>query len=68
LPFKRVFVPEAGFLKRPLLLEGDAGVSKAEIGKGLAAIQGSELIRLQCYEDLTCQAAPADVAADEQCW
>jgi hypothetical protein len=40
------------FLKRPLLLEGDAAVSNTAIGKGLAAIHGSELIRLQCYEGL----------------
>jgi MoxR-like ATPase len=32
------------FLKRPLLLEGEAGVSKTEIGKALAAIHGYELI------------------------
>src|SRR6202050_5439309 len=38
------------FLKRPLLLEGEAGVGKTEVAKALAAVHGSELIRLQCYE------------------
>jgi MoxR-like ATPase len=39
------------FLKRPLLLEGEAGVGKTEVGKALAAVHGAELIRLQCYEE-----------------
>ena len=39
-------------LKRPLLLEGDAGVGKTEVGKTLAAIYERKLIRLQCYEGL----------------
>ncbi|HYD67299.1 MoxR family ATPase [Azospirillum sp.] len=39
-------------LKRPLLLEGEAGVGKTEVAKALAAIHGSRLIRLQCYEGL----------------
>ncbi|QJP12515.1 MoxR family ATPase [Starkeya sp. ORNL1] len=39
-------------LKRPLLLEGEAGVGKTEVAKALAAIHGAELIRLQCYEGL----------------
>ena len=39
-------------LKRPLLLEGEAGVGKTEIAKTLAAGLGRELIRLQCYEGL----------------
>src|ERR1700720_1688115 len=37
------------FLKRPLLLEGEAGVGKTEVAKGLAAVHGAQLIRLQCY-------------------
>jgi MoxR-like ATPase len=37
---------------RPLLLEGEAGVGKTEVGKTLARILGSELIRLQCYEGI----------------
>jgi MoxR-like ATPase len=39
-------------LKRPLLLEGEAGVGKTEIAKVLAGALGRELIRLQCYEGL----------------
>jgi len=39
-------------LGRPLLLEGDAGVGKTEIGKVLAKIYDRPLIRLQCYEGL----------------
>jgi len=39
-------------LGRPLLVEGDAGVGKTEIGKVWARIAGAELIRLQCYEGL----------------
>jgi MoxR-like ATPase len=39
-------------LRRPLFLEGEAGVGKTEIAKVLAATLGRELIRLQCYEGL----------------
>lgn len=39
-------------LKRPLLLEGEAGVGKTEVAKALAALHGTELIRLQCHEGL----------------
>ena len=39
-------------LKRPLLLEGEAGVGKTEVAKVLASSLGTELIRLQCYEGL----------------
>ena len=39
-------------LKRPLFLEGEAGVGKTEIAKVLAAALGRALIRLQCYEGL----------------
>jgi MoxR-like ATPase len=45
------------FLKRPLLLEGEAGVGKTEVGKALAAVHSTELIRLQCYEGLDQNAA-----------
>jgi MoxR-like ATPase len=45
------------FLKRPLLLEGEAGVGKTEVGKALAAVHEAELIRLQCYEGLDQNAA-----------
>ena len=39
-------------LRRPLLLEGEAGVGKTEVAKVLAAGFDTELIRLQCYEGL----------------
>jgi MoxR-like ATPase len=39
-------------LRRPLLVEGDAGVGKTEIAKVVARMLGTELIRLQCYEGL----------------
>ena len=39
-------------LGRPLLLEGEAGVGKTEVGKTLAAGLRRPLIRLQCYEGL----------------
>lgn len=39
-------------LERPLLLEGDAGVGKTEVGKTMAIILDRPLIRLQCYEGL----------------
>ncbi len=39
-------------LKKPLLIEGAPGVGKTEMGKVLADILGTELIRLQCYEGL----------------
>jgi MoxR-like ATPase len=39
-------------LKRPLFLEGEAGVGKTEIAKVLSAVLGRKLIRLQCYEGL----------------
>jgi MoxR-like ATPase len=44
-------------LGRPLLLEGDAGVGKTEVAKVLAAVRGTKLIRLQCYEGLDVHAA-----------
>jgi MoxR-like ATPase len=37
---------------RPLLLEGEAGVGKTEVGKTLGRILDAELIRLQCYEGI----------------
>ncbi len=39
-------------LRRPLFLEGEAGVGKTEVAKVLAAVLGTDLIRLQCYEGL----------------
>ena len=39
-------------LRRPLFLEGEAGVGKTEIAKVLSRALGRRLIRLQCYEGL----------------
>jgi MoxR-like ATPase len=39
-------------MRRPLLLEGEAGVGKTEVAKTLARILEAELIRLQCYEGI----------------
>jgi len=39
-------------LKKPLLVEGHAGVGKTEIAKVLARMLDTDLIRLQCYEGL----------------
>jgi MoxR-like ATPase len=39
-------------MRRPLLLEGEAGVGKTEVAKVLARWLGAELIRLQCYEGI----------------
>ena len=44
-------------LRRPLLLEGEAGVGKTEVAKALASVHATELIRLQCYEGLDQSAA-----------
>src|SRR5271168_4725485 len=44
-------------LKRPLFLEGEAGVSKTEIAKVLSSTLARRLIRLQCYEGLDIAAA-----------
>lgn len=39
-------------LRRPLFLEGEAGVGKTEVAKVLSRWLGSKLIRLQCYEGI----------------
>jgi MoxR-like ATPase len=39
-------------MRRPLFLEGEAGVGKTEIAKVLAKALGRSLVRLQCYEGL----------------
>lgn len=39
-------------MKKPLLVEGPAGVGKTELAKMLAQVSRRELIRLQCYEGL----------------
>jgi MoxR-like ATPase len=44
-------------MRRPLFLEGEAGVGKTEIAKVLASSLGRRLIRLQCYEGLDVSSA-----------
>lgn len=44
-------------MRRPLFLEGEAGVGKTEIAKVLASALGRRLIRLQCYEGLDVSSA-----------
>lgn len=44
-------------MKRPLFLEGEAGVGKTEIAKVLASELDRPLIRLQCYEGLDVSSA-----------
>ncbi len=39
-------------LRKPLFLEGEAGVGKTEVAKVLAQVLDTKLIRLQCYEGL----------------
>jgi MoxR-like ATPase len=39
-------------LRRPLLLEGEAGVGKTEVAKVLARWTGAPLLRVQCYEGI----------------
>jgi len=47
-------------LGRPLFLEGEAGVGKTELAKTIARWQGTELIRLQCYEGIDAAQAVYD--------
>ncbi len=44
-------------LRKPLLIEGHAGLGKTEVAKTLAAMLGTRLIRLQCYEGLDVSSA-----------
>jgi MoxR-like ATPase len=44
-------------MRKPLLVEGDAGVGKTELAKVVARVLGTELIRLQCYEGLDANTA-----------
>jgi MoxR-like ATPase len=47
----------AEHLRKPILIEGEAGVGKTEIARVLAKLKNTELIRLQCYEGLDFNAA-----------
>ncbi len=44
-------------LRKPLLIEGPAGVGKTEIAKVMACALDADLIRLQCYEGLDASTA-----------
>ncbi len=44
-------------LKKPLLIEGHAGVGKTEVAKVMSRVLGTNLIRLQCYEGLDASTA-----------
>jgi len=44
-------------LRKPILVEGHAGLGKTEIAKVLASFLGTKLIRLQCYEGLDVSSA-----------
>jgi MoxR-like ATPase len=44
-------------LRKPLLIEGHAGLGKTEVAKVLAAMLETRLIRLQCYEGLDVNSA-----------
>jgi MoxR-like ATPase len=58
---EEAYIPDRGLataiylsiaMGRPLLLEGEAGVGKTEVGKTLSRVLDAELIRLQCYEGI----------------
>src|SRR5262245_24425377 len=42
----------ATHLRKPILVEGPAGVGKTELAKVLSGSVGCDLVRLQCYEGL----------------
>jgi len=44
-------------LRKPLFIEGEAGVGKTELAKSLSEILKKPLIRLQCYEGLDLSSA-----------
>jgi MoxR-like ATPase len=44
-------------LRKPILVEGHAGLGKTEVAKVLAAFLDTHLIRLQCYEGLDVSSA-----------
>jgi MoxR-like ATPase len=47
-------------LRRPLFLEGDAGVGKTAFAQALAEATGAHFVRLQCYEGLDASQALYD--------
>jgi len=47
-------------MRRPLLLEGDAGVGKTDAARALARVYGADLVRLQCYDGLDLYSAAYD--------
>jgi MoxR-like ATPase len=47
----------ANRLEKPVFLEGEPGVGKTEVGRVLAALFQTQLIRLQCYEGLDASTA-----------
>lgn len=47
-------------LRRPLFLEGDAGVGKTAVAQALAALLDAPTIRLQCYEGIDASQALYD--------
>jgi MoxR-like ATPase len=47
----------ASELRKPVLIEGQAGVGKTEIAKVLSKVLDAKLIRLQCYEGLDANTA-----------
>jgi MoxR-like ATPase len=53
-------------LDKPLLLEGEAGVGKTEVGKVLSEILKTRLIRLQCYEGIDVNTAVYEWAYAKQ--
>jgi MoxR-like ATPase len=47
-------------MRRPLFLEGDAGVGKTALAEALATVTGATLVRLQCYEGIDASQALYD--------
>ena len=55
-------------LGKPVLLEGHAGLGKTEAAKALAALLGTQLIRLRCYEGLDINSAVYESNIRSNCW
>src|SRR2546422_8131161 len=53
-------------LRKPLLIEGHAGVGKTDVAKVTARMLGTNLIRLQCYEGLDAAMALYEWNYDKQ--